>query len=85
MCCVWTAVWIRRIVLLVGGTAPEEKERKMSIKYKQVIPGMVVCHELAITIIKLYGNWNVQKNDQYVKGFNTLTEAKAFVAEMVGN
>ncbi len=50
-----------------------------------MIPGMVVCHDLAITIIKLHGNWNVQKNDQYVKGFNTLTEAKAFVAEMVGN
>jgi hypothetical protein len=57
----------------------------MSIKYKQVIPGMVVCHELKITIIKLYGNWNVQKNGQYVKGFNTLSEAKLFVAEMVGN
>jgi hypothetical protein len=57
----------------------------MAIKYQQVIPGMVVCHELSITIIKLYGNWNVQKNDNYVKGFDTLTQAKAFVAEMVGN
>jgi hypothetical protein len=38
----------------------------------------------AITIIKLYGNWNVQKNDQYVKGFNTLREAKLFVTEIEG-
>ena len=43
---------------------------------------MVVCRELSITIIKLYGCWDVQKNNKYVKGFNTLREAKAFVAEM---
>ena len=56
----------------------------MSVRYKQVIPGMVVCHDLGITIIKLHGSWNVQKNDEYVKGFDTLGQAKAFVAEMVG-
>jgi hypothetical protein len=54
----------------------------MSIKYRQVIPGMVVCNELSITIIKLYGNWNVQKDGKYVKGFDTLRQAKAFVSEM---
>jgi hypothetical protein len=54
----------------------------MSVKYRQVIPGMVVCDELSITIIKLYGNWNVQKDGKYVQGFDTLSQAKTFVTEM---
>jgi hypothetical protein len=56
----------------------------MAIKYQQIIPGMVVCRELSITIIKLRGSWKVQKNDKHVTSFSTLREAKAFVAEMVG-
>jgi len=32
LCHVWTLVWIGGIVLLVGRTAPEEKERKMSTR-----------------------------------------------------
>jgi hypothetical protein len=56
----------------------------MSVRYKQVIPGMVVCHDLGITIIKLHGSWIVQKNDKHVKGFDRLSQAKTFVAEMFG-
>ena len=55
----------------------------MAIKYEQIITGMVVCRELDITIIKLYGSWNVQKNGSYVQGFDRLKDAKAFVAEKV--
>ena len=56
----------------------------MSVRYKQVIPGMVVCHDLGITIIKLHGSWIVQKNDKHVKGFDRLSQANTFVAERVG-
>jgi hypothetical protein len=55
----------------------------MAIKYEQIITGMVVCRELDITIIKLYGSWNVQKSGNYVQGFDRLKDAKAFVAEKV--
>jgi len=53
----------------------------MSVKYEQVIPGMVVCRELEVTIIKLHGSWNLQESGKYVKGFDTLKQAKAYVAE----
>jgi hypothetical protein len=42
---------------------------------------MVVCRELEVTIIKLHGSWNLQESGKYVKGFDTLKQAKAFVAE----
>jgi hypothetical protein len=55
----------------------------MAIKYEQIIPGMVVCRELDITIIKLYGSWNVQKSGNYVQGFDRLKDAKAFLSKEV--
>jgi hypothetical protein len=59
------------------------KKMTTAIKYETVIPGMVVARELKITIIKLYGNWDVQtdNNHKRVGSFGTLREAKAFVAE----
>lgn len=52
-----------------------------AIKYETVIPGYVVAREFQIAISKYCGTWNVQQNDKHIKGFDTLREAKAFVAE----
>lgn len=71
---VWTSVWIRRIVLLVGGTAPTEKESKM-ITYKNYTIEKVSKRGLYVVINSF---------NQPIATLTLLRDCKKFIDRKVG-